>query len=174
MAQKQRASASNLIFGGINKAESKVSILYNFWLLLCLNVPTMEIDDHGDFLSSSGWGHLHLSQLSLLSFEIQSLRKLLIVVPSGWLSVGTCDTLYPQAASLRVQLSTREDCFFQFLIFYSDKAERDWTRSKTAYRESSPNEHPRATIFVLILIIQECINRGGPCVRASLELAGNN
>ena len=29
-----------------------------------------------------------------------------------------------------------------FLIFYSDKAERDWTRSKTAYRESSPNEHP--------------------------------
>ena len=56
------------------KLNEKVSILYNFWLLLCLNVPTMEIDDHGDFLSSGGWGHLHLSQLSLLSFEIQSLR----------------------------------------------------------------------------------------------------
>ena len=27
---------------------------------------------------------------------------------------------------------------FQFSIFYSDKAEQDWTRSSTAFRESSP------------------------------------
>ena len=29
-----------------------------------------------------------------------------------------------------------------FHFCYSDKVERDWTRSNTAYRESSPNEHP--------------------------------
>ena len=34
----------------------------NIWLVLCGNVPTVEVDNHGDFLSSSGWGHLHLSQ----------------------------------------------------------------------------------------------------------------
>ena len=28
--------------------------------------------------------------------------------------------------------------FFSFSIFYSDNAEKDWTRSNTAYRESLP------------------------------------
>ena len=33
--------------------------------------------------------------------------------------------------------------FFSFWIFYSDNSERDWTKSNTAYQESSPKEHPQ-------------------------------
>ena len=40
--------------------------------MVCLSkYPTMEVDDHGNLLSSSGWGDLHLR---LFSIKIQTLK----------------------------------------------------------------------------------------------------
>ena len=49
----------------------------NIWLDLGGNLPTMEVDDHGDFLPSSGWGHLHLSRDPELELYPQAASSLI-------------------------------------------------------------------------------------------------